>query len=287
MMSKIRQLSLLFLIGICKNGFVRRRFNNMVLSEKIAFFRKNKGLKIAELAEKTRVSDDAVRTWERGTRIPDFDNLIKLADAFDVSLDVFRQDASRFDLPHPDFNNKEENFDEIVFNGFPLKFGSRKPDNQERKILEFCDAYLNTLDDSYFVKGVGQNSDYGTGRYFWENKIDLLMWIGFTSSNKEEGSEYMFSIAVNTEVVLPEDYIAEIGALQVTESTDENWVYVPICCNQKSLEKNSYPKELREATDKALFTAIKISRKAPDCMMHKFIMLKATINQTKLSSFEQ
>lgn len=258
----------------------------MVLSEKIAFFRKNKGLKVAELAEKTRVSDDAVRSWERGTRVPDIDNLIKLADVFDVSLDVFRQDANRFNLPHPDFNGEVSNSDEVVFDNIPLRFESRNPDFREEKILEFCKAYLNTLDDSFFVKGVGQNSDYGTGRYFWEYKMDLLMWIGFTPASHIKDCEYSFSIAVNTEITLPADYIESIGALQITESADENWVYVPIRCSQESLEKNTYPKELLEATDKALFTAMEISRKALKSMMQNFIMQRETVNQTDLSAKE-
>ena len=260
----------------------------MVLSEKIAFFRKNKGFKITQLAERTQVSDDAVRAWERGTRVPELDNLIKLADAFAVSLDVFRQDALNLDLPHPisTVQNSLENADELTANEIPLKIGSTEPNERQKSILDFCNAYLETLDSTFFIKGVGQNSEYGTGRYFWESKIDLLLWIGFVPSLQSRNPDYALSLAVNTETPLSEDIVADCNALQITDNAEENWVYVPI---NAGLEKigGRYTKALREAADSALVTAMKIARKSLESTMQKFIMLKATENHTKQSVFAQ
>ena len=260
----------------------------MTLSDKIQLIRKEKGLKVAQLAERTQVSDDAVRAWERGTRVPELDNLIKLADAFEVSLDVFRQDALNLDLPHPlsAVQNSLEKADELTANGIPLKFGSTEPNEQQKSILDFCNAYLETLDSNFFIKGVGQNSEYGTGRYFWESKIDLLLWIGFTPSLQKENPDYALSVAVNTETPLSEDIVAECNALQITDNAEENWVYVPINAKLEKLG-GRYTKALREAADSALVTTMKIARKSLESTMQKFIMLKATENHTKQSAFAQ
>lgn len=142
----------------------------MTLSDKISILRKEKGFKVAQLAEKIRVSDDAVSRWEHGMRVPELDNLIKLADAFDVSLDVFRQDATNLALPHPAFGKDAERA-ELLYGGIPLRFGSTEPNERQKEILDFCNAYLATLDGQFFIKGTGQNSQYGTGRYFLEKKL--------------------------------------------------------------------------------------------------------------------
>ena len=41
-----------------------------------------------ELADKLGTYKNAIVRWENGYRVPDFDTLIKIADFFDVSLDV-------------------------------------------------------------------------------------------------------------------------------------------------------------------------------------------------------
>ena len=255
----------------------------MTLSDKISILRKEKGFKVAELAEKIRVSDDAVSRWEHGMRVPELDNLIKLADAFDVSLDVFRQDATSLDLPHPAFEKDVERT-ELLYSGIPLRFGSTEPNERQKEILDFCNAYLATLDGQFFIKGMGQNSQYGTGRYFWERKIDLLMWIGFTPSLQTEQSAYAFSVAVNTETPLDEETLAPFSALQVADNAEENWVYVPIKCDLKA-NAGRFGVEARAAADDALFSAMKIARKSLDLSLQKFALLKAAENHTKESVF--
>lgn len=238
----------------------------MTIQEKIKLLRKEKGLKQAELAEKCHVSDAAVGAWEQGVRIPHLDNLVSLADAFKVSLDVFRPDAVSLDLPHPN-DNAGISYNEPVYNGIPLRFGSSEPHGQQSRILDFCTSYLNTLDDKFFVKGVGQNSEYGTGRYFWESKIDLLMWIGFTPSLQEKHSGYTFSVAVNTETPLPAESLVDFNALQITDGPDENWVHVPIMTSEEK-DCDLYSPHLHKSVDTALCGAMKIARKSLENTMY-------------------
>ena len=204
----------------------------MTIQEKIKLLRKDRGLKQSQLAELCRVSDAAVGAWEQGERIPYLDNLISLADAFGVSLDVFRQDAPSLDLPHPKENIESED-NEPSYNDVPLRFGSNEPNERQSEILDFCTEFLNSLDNQLFVKGSGQNSEYGTGRYFWEQKIDLLMWIGFTPSVSEGIPDFGFSVAVNSETPISEKALTLFDCFQVTDNSEENWIYVPISCEVK------------------------------------------------------
>ena len=58
-----------------------------IFSERIKRLRKNKGLKQQELAEILGIKRNTYSDWENGKTEPRFDNLVKLADLFDVSLD--------------------------------------------------------------------------------------------------------------------------------------------------------------------------------------------------------
>ena len=200
----------------------------MSLPDKIKILRKAKGLKQAQLAELCDKSIDAVGTWERGVKIPELDSLIKLADAFDVSLDVFRQDAPTLDVPHPHFAENPDKYDNAVtYNGIPLRFGSVQPTEKQQSILDFCGFVLDSLDERYFVKGVGQNSEFGTGRYFWQSKLDYLMFIGFTPTLTGKNERYGWSVAINTEDRLPDESLTEFDCIQVQDE-DGNWIYIPI-----------------------------------------------------------
>ena len=243
----------------------------MTIQEKIKVLRKERGLKQSQLAEKCRVSDAAIGAWEQGERIPYFDNLVSLADVFGVSLDVFRQDAKSLDLPHPTRKkntNTEDN--EILLHDIPFTFGSTEPDENQAKILEFCNHFLDSLDEQFFIKGVGQNNKDGTGRYFWETKIDYLMFIGYTPFLQDGKNNYAFSIAVNTEKPVPEEYLSSLECLQFTFNSDENWIYFPIA---KMIENEieEHPLELVESAKNALLNAMKLNRILLGIDMQEFI----------------
>ncbi|MCM1164910.1 MAG: helix-turn-helix domain-containing protein [Lachnospiraceae bacterium] len=56
-------------------------FNNLKL------FRKQNGFTQEQVAEKLGVSRQAVAKWERGESLPDIENVIALADMYEVSVD--------------------------------------------------------------------------------------------------------------------------------------------------------------------------------------------------------
>ena len=58
------------------------------LGENISIFRKEKGLSQEKVAEYMSVSRQAVTKWENNISRPSSDNLIKLAELFDVSVDA-------------------------------------------------------------------------------------------------------------------------------------------------------------------------------------------------------
>lgn len=58
-----------------------------VFSERLKELRLKKGLTQTELGEKVGVKQNTFTNWENGKREPNFENLIKLADLLEVSLD--------------------------------------------------------------------------------------------------------------------------------------------------------------------------------------------------------
>lgn len=58
-----------------------------IFSEQLKKLRAQKQLSQDNLAEKLYISRQAISKWENGDATPDLDNLIKLAEIFDISLD--------------------------------------------------------------------------------------------------------------------------------------------------------------------------------------------------------
>lgn len=58
-----------------------------IFGDNIKRLRKNKGLKQQEIAELLGVKRNTYSDWENGKTEPSFENLVKLADLLDVSLD--------------------------------------------------------------------------------------------------------------------------------------------------------------------------------------------------------
>ena len=61
--------------------------DNMTLGERLKMYRTQKGLSQEKIAEMLDVSRQAVTKWEAGQTTPSSDNLIALANLYDVSLD--------------------------------------------------------------------------------------------------------------------------------------------------------------------------------------------------------
>jgi transcriptional regulator with XRE-family HTH domain len=62
--------------------------NKKIFCTQLLSFRKQLKLKQSELAEMVPISPPALGGWERGTTEPGIENLIKLADIFNCSLDL-------------------------------------------------------------------------------------------------------------------------------------------------------------------------------------------------------
>ena len=59
----------------------------MYLAQNIRCCRKKKGLNQNEMAEILGISQSAIANWEKGSRSPDIEMIVRLADYFKVSLD--------------------------------------------------------------------------------------------------------------------------------------------------------------------------------------------------------
>lgn len=65
----------------------------MKIEDKIKTYRKEKGWTQKELAELLHLSNKTISSWETGRTYPDLDNLIQLADLFELTLDeLIRED---------------------------------------------------------------------------------------------------------------------------------------------------------------------------------------------------
>ena len=73
----------------------------MKLSEKIVGLRKSRGMSQEELAEKLKVSRQAVSRWETGTAMPDAANILQLSKLFQVTTDYLLNEEYQSDNDLP------------------------------------------------------------------------------------------------------------------------------------------------------------------------------------------
>lgn len=74
----------------------------MTIASRLLQLRKERGLSQEELAEKLKVSRQAISKWERGDALPDLENLILLSELYGISLDRL---VGRDSAPAPDKEN--------------------------------------------------------------------------------------------------------------------------------------------------------------------------------------
>ena len=58
------------------------------IGENIRMLREKKGLTQTALADRVLVSFQAISSWERGLSVPELENVVRLAEFFEVSLDT-------------------------------------------------------------------------------------------------------------------------------------------------------------------------------------------------------
>lgn len=86
------------------------------MGEKLKSARKSAGLTQEQLAEKLMVSRQAVTKWESDKGMPDIENLKKLSNLLNVSIDYLFDDGKKFDLT---VLREEINLDDYTYD---LKF---------------------------------------------------------------------------------------------------------------------------------------------------------------------
>ncbi|BAQ23265.1 helix-turn-helix domain-containing protein [Streptococcus troglodytae] len=59
----------------------------ILFSEQLKKYRNRKNLSQEDLAQKLFISRQAISKWENGEATPDMDNLVKIAEIFELSLD--------------------------------------------------------------------------------------------------------------------------------------------------------------------------------------------------------
>lgn len=92
MLACIFDVSIDFLLSeyleISKEAYLKlKEEKKNLFSVRLKELRLKKGLKQTELGEKVGVKQNTFTNWENGKREPSFENLIKLADLLEVSLD--------------------------------------------------------------------------------------------------------------------------------------------------------------------------------------------------------
>ena len=117
------------------------------LGSNIAAHRKRFGLTQAALAEKLNFSDKAVSKWERGESIPDVVTLARLAELFDVPMDVLVRDKD--ELPK-DIGSVERAMERAVEKTLKRKANKKIIQNLSSLLVWFiallCYVVFATLD---------------------------------------------------------------------------------------------------------------------------------------------
>lgn len=121
---------------------------NIEIADRLCELRKNSKLSQEQLAEKLGVSRQAVSKWERGEASPDTDNLIALADVYDVSIDEILTGKSRA--------GKSSNSDD----------SGGTDDN-------FTDNFNNTDESSTENESKAENNGYKKSKVSFKNGINV------------------------------------------------------------------------------------------------------------------
>lgn len=80
----------------------------MTFSEKLRTIRMDRGISQKKLADMIGVSQTAVYSWEKGTRIPKMQQLVTLANIFNITLNDLLDDVDKFTVTHTDQDNTIE-----------------------------------------------------------------------------------------------------------------------------------------------------------------------------------
>ena len=95
----------------------------MEFSERLKKLRKDTGLTQVDVASKLGISQQAYASWERGAKKPTQENLVKIAQILDVSIDYL-------------VGNSEEKSDELDNIELLFRMNSKGLTDEEKKIFK-------------------------------------------------------------------------------------------------------------------------------------------------------
>jgi len=119
----------------------------MTLGEKIEELRSDNGLSQKELAKMLKVAASTISHYETDTHSPDLENLVKIADMFNVSLDYLlsrTEESADLKWLEKEFGNLNEkilNIGDVVRKLEPLEVESRNLLLKLIDALEFKEKY--------------------------------------------------------------------------------------------------------------------------------------------------
>jgi len=89
------------------------------LGEQLQRLRETKNMSREELAQQMNVSRQAVYKWENNKGYPDIQNLLKLSEIYETTIDeLIKSDSTFQDKINIDENKKKDDDDEILHPGF-------------------------------------------------------------------------------------------------------------------------------------------------------------------------
>lgn len=95
----------------------------MDFSERLKKLRKDSGLTQVDVASKLGISQQAYASWERGVKKPTQDNLVKIAQILNVSVDYL-------------VGNSQETLDELDNIEFLFRMNSKDLTEEEKEIFQ-------------------------------------------------------------------------------------------------------------------------------------------------------
>lgn len=173
---------------------------NIEVANRLCELRKSRKLSQEQLAEKIGVSRQAVSKWERAEASPDTDNLIALAEIYDVSIDEILTGKSRT----PKCNDSDDDGGETS-GGAPEKEEACDTEGNYRKSGVSFKNGININDDNAYVHvgfdGIhveeknGTKVRVGTSGVFVDEKGD-------TKVNTDENGDIIYKEYENESFVL-------------------------------------------------------------------------------------
>lgn len=170
-----------------------------MVSEKIRELRKKAKLSQEALAEKIGVSRQAVTKWETGAGVPDIDNLIAIAELFQVSMDELVGTKTI----------KNYNKSEFVYESVT----EYDIDNQKDFDIIFMGARsvsLHTYDGEKVRITLGSNAIANLQKVFKTKIDDVKKKIDIDINRMSDISETEAKREVSIDVMLPSAYIGKI-----------------------------------------------------------------------------